>query len=180
MWGRVTGWRQRHHRSIRILLIALPLAIALSASYLSVRELALRSADHLTITVTRLGDDTSGPAGSVVFHRTFGQALAKRAEQLLNDDTIPHGPFDRPGGMLPYSGAEWHYHLAFTWHGVLVETADLSRTVLPEQFTISSLGLPDISERWAEDRQLNGYSLIGTLSDAAGGIIPLPPTPNVN
>jgi hypothetical protein len=138
--------------------------------------MALRHADHLTITVTRMEADASGPAGSVVFRRTFGQALASRAEQLLNDDTVAHGMFFPLGGTLPFFGSRWRYHLAFTWHSLLVETADYTHDIVPEQYTISALGLPELNRRWAEDRNLQGYSLIEALSEASGVTIPLPPT----
>ena len=175
MRQRVTGWYHRRRRSVRILLVALPLILLLSAGYLGVRAMALRSADHLTITVTRMDADTGGPAGSVVFRHTFGHAVASRAEQLLNDDTVAHGLFST-GGTLPFFGSRWHYHLAFTWHGLLVETADYTHDIVPEVYTISALGLPELSTRWAEDRNLQAYSLIALLSDASGVTIPLPPT----
>ncbi|MGH2486643.1 MAG: hypothetical protein ACRDHE_11580 [Ktedonobacterales bacterium] len=172
----MTDWYHRRRRSVRILLVALPLVVLLSAGYLGVRALALRSADHLTITVTRLEADASGPADSVVYRRTFEQALSSRAEQLLNDDTVAHGPFSPLGGTLPFFGSRWHYHLAFTWHGLLVETADYTHDIVPVQYTISALGLPELSTRWAEDSHLQGYSLIEALSEASGVTIPLPPT----
>jgi hypothetical protein len=151
---------------MRVFLAALTLVVLMGGVYLGVREVALHLADHLTITVTRSPYSTDGPTGSVVYQHVFGRDLTAKAENLLNDDTKP---YTRPYGTL-WGGHEWHYHLAFTWHGLLLETADVDTVTLPERYTISALGIPT---PWPVTSV--GDPILITLSQASGGSIP-PPT----
>lgn len=79
-------WYRARSRRTRTTLAAQLLLILFGGLY-GVREVALRSADHLTVTVSRLTDEPDGRAGSLVYQRTFGRALAADAEHLLNDET---------------------------------------------------------------------------------------------
>lgn len=161
--GRLSGWYHARRRTARLLLAALPLVILVGLGWWGVRNMALRSADHLTVTITPIG------GGGVIWQHTFGQKDAQQAQDLLNNRTIAAGPFSRSYGMVP-TGADWHYHLAFTWHGILIETADTRIDIIPEVYAISSLGLPDLGVHWA-----NSFSLLASIAPEHGVSILLPP-----
>ena len=166
----VRGWYQRRRRRTRLLLAALPLVILIGLSWWGVRDMALRSADHLTVTITPL----SG-GGGIVWQHTFGQRDATQAQDLLNDHTIAVGPFpfSRSYGKAPAPGGLWRYQLAFTWHGILIETATVRLDAVPEFYAISSLGIPDLDSHWA-----NNSSLLAAIAPENGVSIPLPPDYN--
>lgn len=158
-------------RQTRIFLTALLLLICLGGGYYGVREVALRNADQLTVSVTRLGDGPDGRAGSLIYQQVFGRALAAEAEHLLNDETNT----GYVGTSLPSSAPARHYHLSFTWQGILVETADVSTMTYPEVWSISALGLPDLQDR---SPKVMSYpytydsSIIYQLYVDSGGAIP--------
>jgi hypothetical protein len=149
-------------------LAALVLMLCLGGSYYGVREVALRIADHLTVTITRSPFSTDGPVGSVVYQRTFGRTLAAEAEHLLNDETEP---YTHPYGNL-WGGHEWHYHLAFTWHGMLIETADVDTMDPPEDYAISALGLRDLQDR-QPSAAAPSHVILGQIIQDSGGAIPV-------
>lgn len=161
-------WYRARSRRTRITLAAQLLLILFGGLYGGLREVALRSADHLTVTVSRLTDEPDGRAGSLVYQQTFGRALAADAEHLLNDETNT----GYVGTSLPSSSPPWRYHLSFTWQGILVETADVSTMTFPEMWTISALGLPDLQERWPKDLSTFNASIITQLYNDSGGVIP--------
>lgn len=184
MLKRLTDWYQGRRHRTRIRLAALVLFMVLASAYLGVRAAALRSADHLTVTVTRTSISPDGPAGSIVYQQIFGRSLAAQAEHLLNDETTAHlalpligklvGPRE---GIQPYGGRNWHYHLAFTWHGVLVETADVTCDVAPESYTLSALGLPSLWRREPKAPTGGFGSIVEQLVKDSGGSIPPPTAP---
>jgi hypothetical protein len=128
MGKHVLGWYRGKRLRARLALVAVPLLLL--ASYLGVREVALYSADHLTITVTQ----PSLGADQVVYQHTFGRSLAAEAEHLLNDKTtalwswpltiVFHQP--SPGSYGTGSHPTWRYQLTFTWHGMVVEGTERS------------------------------------------------------
>jgi hypothetical protein len=128
MGKHVMSWYRGKRLRARIALVAVPLLLL--ASDLGVREVALHSADHLTITVTQ----PSLGADQVVYQHTFGRSLAAEAEHLLNDKTtalwswpltmVFHQP--SPGSYGTGSHATWRYQLTFTWHGMVVEGTERS------------------------------------------------------
>lgn len=168
--GRISGWYRERRRRTRILLIALPLLILVGLGWWGARDMALRAADHLTITITRISADDGGPAGSLVWRHTFGQKQATQAQDLLNNYTTAVGPFSPMRGQVLVPGGNWRYHLAFTWHGTLIETADVRLDAAPESYAISSLGIPDLDLHWTD-----GTSLLATITPDQGISIPLPP-----
>lgn len=181
MWARMSSWCHNRRRPTRIFLVMLTVVVCLGTVYWGTREQAIRVADHVTITVTRTGNGIGslpnvipdGPAGSIVYQHTFGRALAAEAEHLLNDETVIPSPFDTSlGGSTLDGGHERHYHLAFTWHGILVETVDVTCEALPEYYTISALGLV---APWQVRSNVGGSpygSVIQQLSKDSGGAIP--------
>ncbi|MGH2485606.1 MAG: hypothetical protein ACRDHE_06310, partial [Ktedonobacterales bacterium] len=80
---------------------------------------------------------------------------------------------EQHGGWRNYGGPAWHYHLAFSWHGVVVETADMTQNGSPETYTISALGIPDLRQRIFLGRQVQ--SLIVKL--AQDGHVAIPQSP---
>ncbi|HKV85223.1 MAG TPA: hypothetical protein VJN88_11755 [Ktedonobacterales bacterium] len=169
---RLTGWYRNRRRRTRAVLAALALVICLGGVYYGVREVALRNADHLTITVTPDAQGHQAP----IYRHTFGPSLTAEAEHLLNNVATPISDFsDLPDNLTGYSGPLWHYHLAFTWHGVLIETADMLYDGLFEIYTISALGLPEPHKRTATSSS-DRYPIITSLILDSGFSIPLPPT----
>lgn len=167
----LTNWYRGKRRRTRILLAALALCIIVGGVYWGLREVAIRIADHMTVTITRTSPDAGGPTGSIVYQRTFGRSLAADTEHFLNDDTIistVFTPFQVDGGTL-YGGPKWHYHLAFTWRGLLVETVDVTCDHLPSQYMISALGLEAPWQVWDGTN-----AVILQLVQASGGAIPAP------
>ena len=172
---RIAEWYRGKRRRTRMLLAALALMVCLGGIYWGLREVAIRSADHLTVTVTRSALSQDGIEGSVIYQQTFGRSLTADAEHILNDETKVVSPFDwSVGGGILYGGQNWHYHLAFTWRGILVETMDVTCDGLPESYTISALGLV---APWAVQSSSSGPqygSVMELLSDDSGGVIPPP------
>jgi hypothetical protein len=176
----ITAGYHRLSRKTRLVLTAFVLLVFLGSGYYGAREAAPHSADHLTVTVTRTSISPDGPAGSVIYQHTFGRPLVVEAEHLLNDETTAHlalpliGKLVDPSeGTQPYDGRNWHYHLAFTWHGVLVETADVTCDVVPEFYTLSALGLPSLWRREPK-APVGGFgAIIGQLVKDSGGSIPV-------
>ena len=169
----VRGWYQRRRRRTRLLLAALPLVILIGLGWWGLRNMALRSADHMTVTITRLSADDGGPTGGLVWRYTFGRKQASQAQDLINNHTVARGPFSRLGGVVPVPGGHWAYHLAFTWHGILIETAYVRLDMAPEFYSLSSLGIPDLDAHWAVSS-----SLLASISPENGVSIPLPPDYN--
>lgn len=173
---RITGWYRGKRRRTRILLAALVVLLCMGSVYWGVREAAIRIADHLTVTATCTQTNTACPTvGAVIFQHTFGRTLAADAEHILNDETVSMSPFDfRIGGSTLDGGSNWHYHLAFTWRGILVETMDVTCEALPEYYTISALGLV---APWRVESSSSGLyygSVMDHLSNDSGGVIPPP------
>ena len=167
--GRLSDWYRERRRGTRVVLIALPLLILIGLGWWGLRDMALRSADHMTVTITRLSADAGGPAGSVVWRYAFGQRQAAQAQDLINNHTAAHGLFSRNYGKVPVPGGNWAYHLAFTWHGVLIETAYVRLDAAPESYALSSLGIPDLDSHWVYN-----YSLLASIAPENGVSIPLP------
>lgn len=175
---RMMKWYQARSHRTRIILAALLMLFFLGVIYGGVREAALRNADRLVITITRTAESTDGPAGGVVYHQAFGHALTADAQHLLNDRT------DAPSyaSLLSFPaynpqvvpGPQWHYHLAFFWRGILVETADMTDDQSPEVYRLSALGLPDLRTRIPSDPRGTGFSILEQLSKDSGGSIPVP------
>lgn len=172
-WSGIRGWYQRRQRRARILLVVLPLVVLIGLSWWGVRDIALRSADHMTVTITRLSADDGGPAGGVVWRHTFGQQQAAQAQDLLNNHTVAHGPFSRQYDKVPIPGGHWSYQMAFTWHGILIETATVRLDAMPESYTLSSLGIPDLASHWTT--RATNFSLLASITPENGVSIPLPP-----
>lgn len=174
---RLTLWYHRRHRSVHILLVALPLILMLSAGYLGVRAMALRSADHLTVTITRLVDEPGGRAGSIVYRQTFGRTLASEVEHTLNDKVYVYSLTDSITGHLGggQPGYPWRYHLAFTWRGLVVETVDVSAWGGAGRFIRSALGLSDLRVREPKEPSPYNGSIILQLYQNSDGAIPSPP-----
>lgn len=78
--------------------------------------------------------------------------------------------------FILYEGPIWHYHLAFTWDGIEVETADMTYQTGYESYHISALGLPDLRERRGDPNSRTYFPLIHQLAADAGVPVP-PPTP---
>lgn len=159
---RVMAWYRGLSRDRRIGLSALAMLIILGAGYIGIRDVALRTADHVEVTVT-------GPDGQVIFRQTFGQPFTSKAEHLLNDETHPQS---ENGTSLPSPSASQHYHLAFTWEGILVETADVTTDVWPELWFISALGIPDLQTHEPNGNDTYSGSIIRQLYVASSGVIP--------
>lgn len=170
---RLAAWYGRKRMASRLALIALPLMLL--GTYVIARDAALRSADHLTISVMpeHLGNQTP------IFQRTFGAPLAMDAQRLLNDVATPIAEShlqDLGDNLSNYSGPVWQYHLAFTWHGVVIETADMLYDGNPEFFTVSVLGLPEMKKRSAVSGSAKGrYPILTNLVRDSSGSIPMPP-----
>lgn len=171
---RLKYWYGRHSVRTRILLVALPLFLLVT--YASVRELALRSADHVTITIIQSNVEQDVGHAGVVYRQTFGADIAGAAEYLLNDEARPY--MDLPTSNVParlYFGPTWRYHFAFYWHGFTVEVADMTYSGGAETYTISALGMPDLRvRRWLDNAPV-WYAGIRQLAQQSGGAIPLPP-----
>lgn len=165
---RLADWYHGLSRDARIFLTILVLLGCLGGGYFGVREVALRIADHVTVTVTRESDEPDGRAGSVVYQQTFGRTFTAAAEHLLNDETNA----GTIGTSLPSPNPARHYHLSFTFRGLLVETADVSTATFPELWTISALGLPDLQERWPKGTSYPNTSIIYQLYVDSSGAIP--------
>lgn len=163
---RLASWYQGMPRQRRIRLVALLLTVVVGGSYWGLREVAIRVGDHMRVTVTRINADAGGPAGSLIYTGTFGSALATEAERLLNDAAWVG--FNNEGGNLNTPPA-WHYHLAFTWRGMLVETVDVDRFGTPLNYSISALGVVAPWETIAYQ------DIIQQLAQDSGGAIPLSP-----
>ena len=154
-------------------MIALP--FLLLGAYFVAHGAALHSADHLTITVTPVAPSHQTP----IYRQVFGPAIAADAQRLLNDDasSIAQSRLQDLGDNLTsYTGPIWHYHLAFTWHGVVIETADTLYDGTPEFFTVSVLGLPELSKRSAVSASATDrHPILTSLVRDSGGAIPAPP-----
>lgn len=167
----LAGWWHAKRRRTRVLLAALVLVICLGGSYLGLRDAAHHSADHLTITVT---PDAQGHL-TPIYRHTFGPSLTGEAEHLLNDVATPISTFTSlPDNLSGYSSPLWHYHLAFTWHGVLIETADMIYDGEFEIYTISALGLPEPQKRTATSSS-DRYPILTSLMLDSLWAIPSPP-----
>lgn len=161
-------WRHAKRRRTRVLLIAIPLVLLVA--YLGAREVAARSADQLTVTITQMNPQHS----IVIYHQVFGAAMAKEAAHLLNDEA--HAYLELPGTGVPaslYYGPAWHYHLAFSWHGILIETADMTENGKEETFTLTALGMPDVRVRRIGPGTWD--VIVKRLAQASGGVIPISP-----
>lgn len=169
------GWRGTR-RGIRVLLVSISLLLLISGIYYGMRELALHIADHVTVIATRSPWSPDGPSGSIVYQHTFGHTLAADAEHLLNHETSAPSYLSYlstlPGGTALVGGLNWHYRLTFTWHGIVIETADMTAMDSPERFSISALGLPDLRPHITKN-SLEGGSIIAQLARDSGGAIPL-------
>lgn len=176
MKERLRNWYRGKRRGTRILLALLALVVVLGGGYWGLREVAIRSADHVTVTVTDSPFSTEGVVGAIVYQHTFGREFAADAEHVLNDETKVVLPFDwSAGGGILYGGQNWHYHLAFTWHEILVETMDVTCDHMPEDYTISALGVVAPWEVESSSKGPHFGSVMDMLSDdSGGGAIPPP------
>lgn len=171
----LSSWYHGARRHTRALLVAIALLLLIVGCYGGIRELALRSADHVTVTVTRSNDSPDGPHGSLVYQHTFGRPLAAEAQYLLNNETSPPSYLSYLtglGGSALFGGLQWDYRLTFTWHGIVIETADMLAMESPERFSISALGLSDLRPHITKNN-LAGGSIIAQLAKDSGDVIPL-------
>lgn len=180
------SWRERlRWRNMRVWLIGLLLIVLLGGIYMGLREMALRSADHLQVTVTQ----TFGGPYQVVYQHTFGRTMATDAEHMLNDETtLAWDPSLLPilapfvgtssfnvGTVLTGNHPIWKYQLTFFWHGLVVESTSTDDSQLPEYFSISSLGLADLHTHRTVNNGFQVYSLVQRLAADSGGAIPTSP-----
>lgn len=161
-------WYVRRRRVTRVVMILVPFILV---TYLGARELALRSADQLTITITQLDAGST----SVIYRQAFGSGLATYTQSLLNDESVSH---PRIAWLMsseshPYYGPAWRYHLAFFWHGLLIETADMTENGGPETYSLSALGIPDLRVRVNDGPQW--FSIVTHIAKASSGVVPLSP-----
>ena len=169
---RLTGWYHGLPSDspipVVMLLAILLVPVLLGAGYLGIRDLALRSADSMTVTVTRIADGPDGRAGSLVYQHAFGRAVTAQVEHQLNDETASG---NRQGTSLPVPQSSWwQYHLAFSWMGLTVEVADGDTMQIPDRFGFAALGSS------FEAPRLGTYgSILALIAQASGGAIPIPP-----
>lgn len=157
---------------VRLFLAALALCVVIAGAYWGRYVVARHIATSITVTATCTQINDVCPAGGVVvFHHTYGPLLAQDAQWLLTFETS--SPSFRNQSSIMDGGLNLHYHLAFTFLGLPVETADVIAESIPEYWTVSSPGMAQPSSRVAWDS-----SIMREIANGSGGSIPSPSDPN--